>query len=114
MQTAREHPELRILADQLTSAISFSVADPYELETANHKLKRLYRHIDSEIEPFRQRVINQTSDEAYSIEAAFAELDAIRWLRRVTYHAWRITYHLQPQSAKQTDYDDDRVIDDEN
>jgi hypothetical protein len=46
------------------------------------------------MEPFRRETIERTAAGDATTDEAINRLDAIRWLRRVCYHAWRITCHL--------------------
>jgi phosphate:Na+ symporter len=64
------------------------------IAAVNQRLESLWRQLDERIEPFRRETIDQTSAGETTTDGAIARLDAIRWLRRITYHAWRIVYHL--------------------
>jgi phosphate:Na+ symporter len=48
---------------------------------------------------FRDATLRRAADRALSAEEALARLDAMRWLHRVSYHLWRIAFHLGPNAA---------------
>jgi phosphate:Na+ symporter len=43
----------------------------------------------------RVEVLNQTAAGKFDSEQAMAELEAMRWVDRLAYHAWRAINHLQ-------------------
>lgn len=53
-----------------------------------------YRSLDEALEGYRQSTIEQLEAGELSSEETLNRLDAFRWLRRVAFHAWRITFHL--------------------
>jgi len=48
----------------------------------------------------RRRTVDAASRHRIDPTTAMARLDAVRWLHRVAYHAWRIFLHLGAASAK--------------
>jgi phosphate:Na+ symporter len=51
----------------------------------------------------RLEILRQTAAGEHGPAEAMAALDAIRWLERVTYHAWRACHYLAEQSSAQPD-----------
>jgi phosphate:Na+ symporter len=65
----------------------------FSMEVAK-KIENVWIELDQQIEPFRQKWIEETIREGCSLEETLDRLDGIRWLRRIAYHAWRMTYHM--------------------
>jgi phosphate:Na+ symporter len=55
---------------------------------------RLHRLLVRTTETLRARTIASVADGTVDAEAVLLRLDGIRWLRRVGYHLWRISHHL--------------------
>jgi phosphate:Na+ symporter len=51
----------------------------------------------------RLEILRQTAAGEHGPAEAMAALDAIRWLERVTYHAWRACHYLTEQTSAQAD-----------
>ncbi|MEZ6097302.1 MAG: Na/Pi symporter [Pirellulaceae bacterium] len=91
--------EIRKLARQLANLLRTALASkgsqsPEEQRDALQQLETLWSEFQSKIEPHRERVITDVSNGDATAKAAIARLDAMRWLRRVTYHVYRLQYHL--------------------
>lgn len=71
-------------------------------------LRAMWNEIDSSTEPFRKGALAQAAAGERTTDETLQSLDSIRWLRRVVYHAWRITHHLSKnhQSAETTTADE--------
>ncbi|QDU65321.1 Na/Pi cotransporter family protein [Engelhardtia mirabilis] len=50
--------------------------------------------IRAERHPYRERMLATIPDPEVEFDQVIRRLDALRWLHRTTYHAWRITHHL--------------------
>jgi phosphate:Na+ symporter len=60
----------------------------------------------------RESLLAQTANGSVDPQAALETLDAMRWLDRVCYHAWRASYHLHgAQSGKRADLKPDTRMD---
>jgi phosphate:Na+ symporter len=46
-----------------------------------------------ERQPYRRKTLEGVGSEQH-LDAAIAKLDAVRWLHRTAYHAWRIAHNL--------------------
>ncbi|HSG72249.1 MAG TPA: hypothetical protein VLA12_17665, partial [Planctomycetaceae bacterium] len=52
---------------------------------------------------YREHVVQRVASRAMTSQQAIARMDAARWVRRVTYHAWRIAYHLRKEMPPETE-----------
>ncbi|MFN0195284.1 MAG: Na/Pi cotransporter family protein [Planctomycetaceae bacterium] len=100
LDSIRSDGELTDFSDDLSVAIRCDFAKSDETGRMHERLKRLWSQIDRRIEPYRYETINRTVSGEATTEEAIRWLDAVRWLRRVSYHAYRIVYHLFPASAE--------------
>jgi phosphate:Na+ symporter len=91
---ARRDPRLRRLL-----RVAASVWDRLPVlpgpRAAADRADRLRRLLRAQREPVRARAIAALAAERVDADQAVARLDAIRWLHRVSYHAWRISEHLE-------------------
>jgi len=116
-RTVRETPELAAIAASLTRAmreLEELTDDPLDSATraATDRLAAVWRGLEDRSEPYRHRVLRQSEGGGIEAADALGRLDAIRWLRRVTYHAWRILHHrttpaesLGPEDPEDTEID---------
>ncbi len=58
-------------------------------------IEEIWRDLDEESEPYRREVLRLCAAGQIDLEEADARLNAVRWLRRNAYHAWRISRHLE-------------------
>jgi phosphate:Na+ symporter len=93
----RSDQELREIGNRLATAIVADTEASEDMTLLNTNLERLWSRIDDRIEPFRRETIQRSTRGSLTTEQTISRLDAIRWLRRVCYHAWRIAYHLDPK-----------------
>ncbi|WP_460275435.1 Na/Pi cotransporter family protein [Celeribacter sp. ULVN23_4] len=64
------------------------------LSASESRLKKLRHLMQDQRELFRLHTMEQTPEFGLSAEDMGLRLDAMRWLHRVSYHLWRITYHM--------------------
>ena len=57
-------------------------------------LQALWEHLEALATGFRGDTLSRCAAGTYDTRTALRRLDAFRWLRRTTYHAWRIRHHL--------------------
>ena len=62
---------------------------------AEPALRRARDVIRAERQPYRQRILAGVPAREIALDQAIMRLDAIRWLHRTTYHAWRIALNLE-------------------
>ncbi len=106
--TARESTELAGKADLLVRSID-KIADDIIHNNWSHALwqaKDTSSKIHKHVKPFRQSVMDKVATGQYDVASGTANLEAIRWLRRVSKHIARITRHYEQavlSSGKQTE-----------
>ena len=93
----RTEPHLRELASLAREAIGAAVpALRMESERpAAAELERARDVLRAARRPYRERVVADVPNQDISLDEAILRLDAIRWLHRMVYHAWRIVLHLE-------------------
>ena len=106
MKTAREHPALASQTSQTSGLLANLAADlgrEVRKETVND-LEAMAADLESDKSHFRSHLINKAAAGELSGEDLDNALDAHRWLRRINYHAWRISSYaaeLQPAAQEQ-------------
>lgn len=101
LQWCREDHRLAKASDQLTVAIEglinaplpFTVLRLKQIRTINHELKIAMRN-------YRLWVAEQTATGTLTAAQALRRMDTMRWLRRIGYHIWRISYHLTSEDLR--------------
>ncbi len=94
LTAVRADKELLAISSELAQAVCCDITSSAQAEIPASQLERLWHELDERIEPYRRETIEQTAAGEASTDLAIERLDAIRWLRRVCYHAWRIVNHL--------------------
>ncbi len=113
--TVASDPHLASLGRELEAALRGEVAALQSGEPApdDGELERVRAVLKGERRPYRERTI-RTVGASLPLDEAIARLDAVRWLHRVGYHAWRIARHLrraeQPTAAPEAEGDEARAI----
>ena len=69
--------------------------DEVTVADAEPQLAKLHRILKRRRHTFREQAIEKASSSETSGQVVLAKLDAFRWLFRVSYHSWRITFHLR-------------------
>jgi Na+/phosphate symporter len=64
------------------------------LSMSESRFKRLRHLMRDQREIFRLHTMEQTPGRGLSAEEMSLRLDAMRWLHRVSYHLWRISFHM--------------------
>ncbi len=60
--------------------------------------KLLSIHIHQQMQPDRKATINQIASKQMDLQSGTIQLEALRWLKRVSKHIRRITYYLSQTS----------------
>jgi phosphate:Na+ symporter len=95
--TARDSTELAGQSDLLTISIN-KIVDDIENNHWTHAVwqaKDTSSNIHKRVKPYRQSVMSKVARGEYDVAAGTANLEAIRWLRRVSKHIARITEHFE-------------------
>ncbi len=109
----RSDQELREIGNRLSTAIAADGETSEAMTLLNTNLEQLWTRIDERIEPFRRETIQRTIRGGTTTDQTLASLDAIRWLRRVCYHTWRIAYHLDPTIRSEQSQEQELAIEGE-
>ncbi|MDA0832034.1 MAG: Na/Pi symporter [Planctomycetota bacterium] len=96
IRQVREDDEFSETCEGLTAALSCEFSQPEQMAKIHEKLKLIWIQLGRRMEPFRHEIIARTALGDSTTDEAIHRLDAIRWLRRICYHAYRITHHLLP------------------
>ncbi|MBW6417286.1 Na/Pi cotransporter family protein [Celeribacter sp. PS-C1] len=65
-----------------------------DLSASESRFKRLRRLMRDQRESFRLHTMERTPMHGLTAEEMGLRLDAMRWLHRVSYHLWRISFHM--------------------
>ncbi len=94
VEAAHRDPRLRALTLEFAEALRTMPLDTAEaLGHAEAACLRRRDALHAERRPFRAATIERVGAD-HHLEEAIARLDAVRWLHRSAYHAWRILHHL--------------------
>ncbi len=75
------------------------------------RLDRLRRLLRDQRRSYRDRVMRAMSCHQIDGDTALMRLDGIRWLHRVSYHVWRIVYHLHvAHGGEECELENDEVL----
>ncbi len=85
-------PALHKKASQLRQALEAAAAADMTPETAA-SFNLLRKDLRESRHSYRYETIDRASRDEIETDDAMARLDAMRWLHRVAYHVWRMTYH---------------------
>ena len=95
-QTVRSHEPLASVAERLRELLEqfkpwFDGQTPENLE---ENALALWQQMEIERENYRQTVFKEAVADTITREKAYGRLEAYRWLRRISYHLWRLLHHL--------------------
>lgn len=96
LETIHRTGNLHSYRDQLVELSRVSLARN-EVDVSAESTRRFesfYHLLDASLEDYRQSTIAQLESGELTSDETLRRLDAFRWLRRVAFHAWRISYHL--------------------
>lgn len=99
VEILRTDPSLGALAALARGALDATVhALRADEPVPEVRLRETRDGIRAERRDYRARVIAAVPEGTVTLDDALRRLDAIRWLHRMTYHAWRIGLHLDEAS----------------
>ena len=95
-QTARATPELMEESQLLLVTLQNLVrlVQEQRWQTATEQAKQASALIHHKVKSYRVQTVNQTANGQIDVLTGTARLEAIRWLRRVSKHVSRSTFHL--------------------
>ena len=93
--TVRGDSRLSGLSAELVAALAGvkQALEADELELREDLIKASRDALRAERQPYRRKTLEGVGARQ-PLDQAIAKLDAVRWLHRAAYHAWRITHHL--------------------
>jgi phosphate:Na+ symporter len=105
-------PELAPIAHELVTAIKTYLDG--QADEAEDRVNIIRQQLESTGQTMREATIDLASQGTTDTDTALLRLDAIRWLRRASFHVWRIMFHhndinrhlagpAQPTAAKADD-----------
>ncbi len=110
----RNDPKLAPLGEQLLSAVKQARLQcdmvppeinglriledvPSKPNSDAEDLQQIWEGLDKQAESVRQALIAETASGQSNAYETIEKLDALRWILRVSYHVWRIAFHLNTQ-----------------
>ncbi len=66
-----------------------------DIVTSTEAVQTFWQTLNRQTETYRNTVLAEMSNGALRVETGYEILHAQRWLRRVSYHLWRLAYHFQ-------------------
>ncbi len=67
-----------------------------QVSTAEEEaLERLHENLLQQHQQYRIRMVEAAAQQIIDTDTILLRLDAVRWLHRVSYHLWRVVYHLR-------------------
>lgn len=87
-----DDPELAPIAREVAETIK-AYGDDHETGDAEDRINNLRQRLEGASQALREATIDLASQGATDADTALLRLDAIRWLRRVSYHTWRLMLH---------------------
>jgi len=87
-----DDPELSPIAREIAETVR-SYRDGHETGDVESRIKNIRQGLESTGQVLREATIDRAGQGATDTDTALLRLDAIRWLRRVCYHAWRLMLH---------------------
>lgn len=101
LRNAIDDEMMQGIVTRLVNAIEKPIGDDTDSRVRmNLELAALWQDIEQQMEPYRRRVIRQAGLGSAATDQVISCLDQFRWLRRVTYHGWRIAWHLDPTTKR--------------
>jgi phosphate:Na+ symporter len=94
--TLREDPDLVAITRELAPAVNEVRKEIVhgERTVREEGLEVAWQLLQQQGREYRERVLEQVAAGGLDAVEAIGRLDSVRGVRRVAYHAWRITYHL--------------------
>ncbi len=93
-----DDPQLSLAADEVATIIR-AYRDGQNSGNAEDRINNIRQRLEGASQAMREATINLASQGETETDTALLRLDAIRWLRRVSYHTWRIMLHRNVMGA---------------
>jgi len=99
--TLSTNPHLIEASAALSAVLNRDVSEVSD-EDRLEAFDRLRQSLRQDRHSFRSTSLNLVARNELQVDTAIAQLDSLRWLHRVSYHLWRITFHLMVASGTKT------------
>ena len=101
LRRCRDDEPLAEVSDRLSVAMDLLISEPppcsptrsAQIRLINHEMKAAMRN-------YRNQVVQQVAEGNLETAEAIRRMDTMRWLRRLAYHVWRISYHLTTADSR--------------
>ncbi|QDT98887.1 Na/Pi cotransporter family protein [Gimesia aquarii] len=97
LDATRNVKKLSDIVDQLACLVT-QTQQSFEIRSAmleEQSLEQFWLELDQNQKVTRRQLTASTTKAGVEYEALLGQLDAYRWLIRVSYHLWRVVHHLQ-------------------
>jgi phosphate:Na+ symporter len=98
-----DEPSLKVYLDLLSECLRGD-AGREDGKSRTTGIEELWIELQSLVESFRSKTIEKTVTGKTPAEDTLKQLDAFRWIRRLTYHAYRVEFHLLETQATEEEY----------
>ena len=71
-----------------------------ETQSSVLRLKQVWEEFETEVENGRHILIDRSARGLADAHATIGKLDTLRWIRRVSYHVWRIMHYLVGENGR--------------
>ncbi len=100
IETVKADRQLRRLGAALRTS-TLKLSSDHDLESIEQEFNRMREHMGKQRRRYRNRTVEISSQKKFSVESMLHRLDGARWIHRVSYHLWRISYHLRHAKQEQ-------------
>lgn len=83
---------------ELTDIASANEQTKEEIASTVSRLKQVWEEFEVEADEYRDSLIAKAASGAADARLTIGKLDTLRWIRRVSYHVWRIMHYLSDES----------------
>ena len=95
----RHDSKLSAMTDQLVVATELLIGAEYPISLdRTTALQQINQDLKSAMQDYRLHILRRTASGRLSTNTALKRTDTARWIRRVGYHAWRISDHASGDS----------------
>lgn len=113
LEVVRSDEHLAASVVQLAKLLGQTLSETESNSDTYPALKQLWSKIELEGDRYRREAIEHTVKGMASVEKMMLQLDGVRWLQRVTYHALRIVHYLFAKSIISTENEETEQLEDE-
>lgn len=105
LEATREVEQLNEIADQLTALIARTEVDLQDRSVVldEQPLEHFWLELDKNQKSTRRQYTEAAARTGADFDVLLGQLDAYRWLSRISYHLWRGVHHLQKARIIVTD-----------